>query len=85
MLSDLAAPLHERGIDVVAGEAARFSVRRRPRIAMLAGMPDLRPVTFKWHSSMEVLNRVTFVTPRLQSAEARIAPTKHHNRQELKP
>jgi hypothetical protein len=43
VLQMLERPLHDRGIDVVAGNTASFNLGSRPRVATLSGMPTANP------------------------------------------
>jgi hypothetical protein len=48
ILADLIDPLHEQGIDVVAGKTSTVKLSERARVAMLASMPLRRPPDFQF-------------------------------------
>jgi hypothetical protein len=51
VLKELVEPLHAEGIDVFGGDTSIMQPTRRPRIALLTGMPTTKPTDFaelKW-------------------------------------
>jgi hypothetical protein len=56
VLEELVRPLHAEGIDVFAGDTSVKRPTKRPRIALLTGMPAARPTDFaelEWMASFK--------------------------------
>jgi hypothetical protein len=56
VLKELVKPLHAKGIDVFAGDTAVKRPTKRPRIALLTGMPAAQPTDFEeleWMASFK--------------------------------
>ena len=56
VLKELVKPLHAKGIDVFAGDTSVKRPTKRPRIALLTGMPTAKPADFdelEWMASFK--------------------------------